>query len=228
MKNLLLLGALALTACTAPTPEAPRALAAEPTAPPAPVHLVAIGASDLVGVGATRPEQEGWAPVLATLLPGETRLTKLGVSGATAGRLKAEVSRALAARPDAVVLWTGVNDYNAQVPLNRFTADLDGMLAPLAATGADLYVVNLPDLDRLPAFKVLGTTIRATLPAWQDAVRTSAARHRATVVELTPYSDEIAANPGYISGDGFHPSTRGYRRVAEIVADAMTPRPPLE
>jgi lysophospholipase L1-like esterase len=221
MRKSILTVAFLLAACAHPAPEPVAAV----TPSPAPINLVAIGASDLVGVGAAHPEKEGWAPVLATLLPGVTHLTKLGVSGATAGRLKDQVPAAVAAKPDAVVLWTGVNDFNAQVPLTQFQSNLDGILTPLAGTGAKLYVVNLPDIDRLPAFKVMASGIRAVLPAWQQAVRTTGARHGAKVVELAPYSNELSTHPDYISGDGFHPSAIGYRRIAEIVAESMERAP---
>lgn len=189
------------------------------------LKIVALGASDVVGVGARHPEKEGWAPVLASLLPGPKRLMRLGLSGATAAQIRAQLlPKAIAARPDVAVVWTGVNDCARMVPLPQFQAELEAIVAGLTGTGAQVFVVNVPDLDRLPSLRAYAQWIRLALPAWQHAVRQVAARHGATVVELAPYTVEIDRRPDYLCGDGFHPSQHGYRRLAELVAEAVEAR----
>ncbi|MFN3429150.1 MAG: SGNH/GDSL hydrolase family protein [Candidatus Sericytochromatia bacterium] len=228
--------ALVLTACQGTSGAAREAMAApqaaQATATPAPtptptpkaLTLVTMGASDVAGVGADDPKTQGWAPVLAKTLPGQPTHVRLGVPGWTAAQIRANaLDKAVKARPDVVVLWTGVNDFNGGVSLEAFKADLDPMLAALAKTEAKVYVLNMPDLHRLPAFKAGATMIQLAMPVWRTAIQGVAQRHGATVVELTPYSDEIAAHPEYISADGFHPSTRGYQRLAEIVQSALKP-----
>jgi lysophospholipase L1-like esterase len=192
---------------------------------PTSLKIVALGASDVVGVGARHPDTEGWAPVMASLLPGPKRLMRLGLSGATAGQLRAQLlPKAIAARPDVAVVWVGVNDCARMTPLPQFQADLEAIVTGLSGAGAQVFVINLPDLDRLPALKSFALWIRAALPSWQGAVRQVAARHGATVVELTHYTTEIERRPDYLCGDGFHPSHHGYRRVAELVAEAVQAR----
>lgn len=224
--------ALALTACQGVSSAsreamaAPQAAQATATATPAPepLTLVTMGASDVTGVGADDPKTQGWAPVLAKSLPGTPTHVRLGLPGWTASQIRANaLDKAVKAQPDVVVLWTGVNDFNGGVSLEAFKADLDPMLAALAKTEAKVYVLNMPDLHRLPAFEAGATMIQLAMPVWRTAIQGTAERHGATVVELTPYSDEIAAHPEYISRDGFHPSTRGYQRLAEIVQAALTP-----
>lgn len=189
------------------------------------LKLLTMGASDMVGVGARHPETQSWAPVMASLLPGPKRLMRLGISGATAADMRrALLPRAIAARPDVAVVWAGVNDCARMVPLPQFQTDLDAIVSGLRGAGATVFAVNLPDLERLPALKPYAPWIRAALPPWQEAVREVTARHGAHVVELTPYSHEIVERPDYISGDGFHPSHHGYRRVAEVVAQAVAAR----
>lgn len=189
------------------------------------VKIIALGASDVVGVGARHPEKEGWAPVMASLLPGPKRLMRLGLSGATAGQIRAQLlPKAIAARPDVAVVWVGVNDCARMIPLPQFQADLEAIVSGLAGTGATVFVVNLPDLDRLPALRAYASWIRMALPSWQGAVRHVAARHSATVVELTHYTTEIDQRPEYICNDGFHPSQHGYRRLAELIAEAVQAR----
>lgn len=189
--------------------------------PPA-INLVAMGASDVVGIGAHDPAKEGWAPVMASLLPGKKRLMRLGISGATTHQIRAQLlPRAVAAKPDVAVLWAGVNDCAQQVPLPQFEANMDAIVGGLAATRARVFVLNLPDMTRLPAVRPYAPWVRQVLPAWQQAVRQVAARHGAEVIELTPYSLELEKHPDYLSADGFHPSAKGYRRVAEVVAEAV-------
>ncbi len=189
----------------------------EPAAPQS-VALVALGASDVVGVGATHPEDEGWAPVLASFMPEGTRFFKVGVSGWQAHQvLDLGLPDVLKAKPDTVVLWIGVNDFLAEKPLPRFQRELEAILVELAQSEARLVVINLPDLDRLPAFRAERVRIRQQLPAWQRAVAVLGQRHGARVIDLAAYSAEIDAHPEYLSADGFHPSAIGYRRLAEII-----------
>src|SRR4051812_13191228 len=72
---LLLLGAL-VAAALARRDRLPAARAV------APEVYVALGASDAVGVGAARPAQDGWVPLVAAGLLTGTQLVNLGVTGA--------------------------------------------------------------------------------------------------------------------------------------------------
>src|SRR5207248_1576768 len=128
---------------------------------------VALGASDAVGVGASRPAQEGWVPLVYAGLPAGTQLVNLGISGATLRDvLDRELPVALDARPRWVTIWPGVNDLRAAIA---------------------------------------------------DAAR----RHRALLVDLYAGWPELAQHPEYISGDGFHPSSAGYRRIGDLVLAAL-------
>jgi lysophospholipase L1-like esterase len=209
--------ALSLGACRADAPAPGDALAASE-----PITLVTMGASDVAGVGADEPATQGWAPVLAERLTGRSDHVRLGEPGWTARQVRLNaLDTAVKAQPDVVVLWVGVNDFKAGVNVEAFKQDLDPMLAALRGTGARVYVLNMPDLGRLPAFTAMGASIQAALPAWRGAIRDTADRHGATAIALTPYTDEILAHPEYLSADGFHPSTVGHRRLAGIVAQAM-------
>lgn len=241
-KSLAALGlALALTACqsasasraqlsAAPaavvTPAPPASPSPTPTPTPASLTLVTMGASDVSGLGADDPATEGWAPVLATALTGKADHVRLGFPGWTAKQIRANVlTKAVQAQPDLVVIWTGVNDMNAGVSVSAFETELDAILAALAKTEARVYVLNMPDVHRLPAFKAQSATIAPALPLWRTAIQMTADRHGARVVALTPYSDEFEAHPELISQDGFHPSTRGYQRLAAIIQAAVQPAP---
>src|SRR5205823_11226144 len=65
--------------------------------------ILAIGASDAVGVGAKDPLTGGWVPRLGARLGAEARVVNLGVSGSTlAQALEEQLGPALDAQPDIV------------------------------------------------------------------------------------------------------------------------------
>jgi lysophospholipase L1-like esterase len=180
---------------------------------------VAIGASETVGVGATDPSHDGWVPQLAQLLGPETRLRNLGVSGTLlSAAVQDQLPLAVQEQPDLVTVWLAVNDLNAHVPVERYGADLDTLLASLARqTSARILVGSVPDLTQVPAYKAADTAgLRAELARWNLVIAQVAGRHGAVVVDLYAGYAELGRHPEYISGDGFHPSTAGYARVSEM------------
>ena len=58
---------------------------------------------------------------------------------------------------------------------------------------------------------------------WNRGISEAAALYgdRVHVVDLYPISEEVLNHPEYISGDNFHPSSTGYRRLAEVVWDEI-------
>src|SRR4051812_1451009 len=176
-----------------------------------PVH-VALGASDAVGVGATRPAQDGWVPLVTAGLPGGTELVNLGVSGATSSDVLAgQLPIAIDADPRWVTLWPGPNDFRNGVALDTFTGQLEQILAalqPPAGEQRTIAVLNLPDLRVLPAFAPIDrATLDAQVHAWNAAIAATVGRHAqyAVLVDLYASWAELAAHPDYISADGFHP-----------------------
>ncbi len=188
---------------------------------PRPKVYAALGASDSVGVGADRPESEGWVPRVHAALPADTRLLNLGISGATLEEIvRDELPPAVDARPRWVTLWAGVNDLRGRVPLPEFQAQLEQTLAAFEGVQPrpTVLVLNVPDLRQLPAFRgVDPALIDATVRAWNTAIADAARRHEAILVDLYREWPELAEHPEYISADGFHPSSRGYARISDLV-----------
>ena len=191
-------------------------------APARPLTYVAIGASDAVGVGAHDPETEGWVPRLGAKLGSNVRVVNLGISGSTlAQALDEQLGPALDARPDVVTVWLAVNDLNARVPLDQYAANLDTLLGRLEATHARVLVGNVPDLSRLAVSRGLEPgPLAAEVARWNLAIAEVVARHGATLVDLFSRWQEVADHPEYLSADGFHPSSDGYARLAEVFAEA--------
>src|SRR6195256_1933159 len=146
-----------------------------------PLTYVAIGASDAVGVGARDPETEGWVPRLGATFGPNVRIVNLGVSGSTLAQALAEqLAPAVDAQPDVVTVWLAVNDLNARVPLERYSADLDALLTQLSTTHARVLVGNVPDLGRLAVYRgVDPAPLQAEVDRWNQAIADTTARHGA-------------------------------------------------
>jgi acyl-CoA thioesterase I len=185
-----------------------------------PMVYVALGASDAVGVGATRPASEGWVPRVHDGLPDGTQLVNLGISGATLREvllLQAPVVRG--ADATLVTIWPGVNDIRSGVPLAAFESRLDALLGQMTEYGVETVVMlNIPDLRAVPAFAWQDpNTLDQTVRSWNDAIQQTAERHGALVVDLYGSSLDLAEHPEYVSIDGFHPSSAGHHRISELV-----------
>jgi len=189
-----------------------------------PLVYVALGASDAVGVGATDPATDGWVPQLHSKMPPGTQLVNLGVSGSLLrDALTQQLPVAVDVQPDIVTVWLAVNDFNARVPLEDYTAQLDTLLRELRQrTSARIAVANVPDLSVVPAYRAIDPRVlRAEIARWNEAIARVCRQHGVLLVDLSGTWQELAANPDYVSTDGFHPSSTGYRRLAEIFWEAM-------
>jgi acyl-CoA thioesterase-1 len=188
-----------------------------------PLTYVAIGASDAVGVGARDPDTEGWVPRLGATFGPNVRVVNLGVSGSTLAQALAEqLAPALDAQPDVVTVWLAVNDLNARVPLERYSVDLDTLLAQLSATHARVLVGNVPDLGRLAVYRgVDPAPLEAEVDRWNQVIADTTARHGAALVDLFSRWQEVADHPDYLSADGFHPSSEGYQALADVFAEVL-------
>jgi lysophospholipase L1-like esterase len=188
---------------------------------------VAIGASDTVGTGARNPATEGWVPQLHAKMPKETRLANLGIAGLKMhDALEQVLPVAVDLRPTTVTIWLAVNDLAAGVPLEQYQEDLNTMLATLAReTEARVYVANVPDLTLLPVFRSRQIPgLGEMIAQWNTVIAATVAANGAILVDLHHGWAELRIRPDYVSRDGFHPSTLGHRRLAEIFWSVMEER----
>ena len=193
-----------------------------------PLVYVALGASDAVGVGSDTPVSQGYVPLLAAHLPRGSHTLDLGVSGIHLREaLTAELPLALSTSPDLITIWLVANDFIGGVAYNDYMQDLATLLSQLrSGTHARIFIANLPDLTRLPAFSGDTTAQKASLldeiVRWNAGIARQAARYSVTLVDLFNRGSEITAHPEYISGDGFHPSPAGYAQLANVFWQAIT------
>lgn len=193
-----------------------------------PVVYVALGASDAVGVGADNPNTQGYVPLLIARLPKGSQALNLGVSGITLHpALERELPQAIATHPTLVTVWLVGNDFRSCMPLGQYGADLDMLLTQLQSqTHARIFVANLPDMSQLPFFQngapQAGSCLQGETPAqihaqaaqWDTVIDAVVARHGDVLVDL--FKSDLAAHPEFIFRDGFHPSTQGYSRLADL------------
>jgi lysophospholipase L1-like esterase len=195
----------------------------EQRAPSAAV-LVAIAASDGVGIGATNPEQDNWVTRLGARLPSGSRTVNLAISGATAPQAATqELPVALDAGGTDVVVWLGVNDIAAGVPLETFSTSLSQIVGNLRTqTGARVYVGNIPDLKLLKAFRGRAPgELDALVASWNGAIAALCTETGAHLVDVFASWNAVPDRGALVSADGLHPTSAGYQQLADLFWQTM-------
>lgn len=214
---------LFLGSCASPTGESgqsgSRSLVLQQP-PKARLTYVAIGASDTFGLGADDPETQNWPSDLATMLGPGVHLINLGIPGLVLHQaLEAEVPVAIDAHPNLITIWLAVNDLGNNVPLDSYASDLDLLLSRLQAgvPQARIVIANIPDLRLVPYFDYIDPQILyARVQSYNAIIAAAVKRHHVVLVDLFSRWSELRQHPEYISGDGFHPSTLGYAKLAGL------------
>ncbi|TWP53537.1 SGNH/GDSL hydrolase family protein [Lentzea tibetensis] len=186
-------------------------------------RFVALGDSCTEGLDDLQPDgvYRGWADFTASVLAqGNPRFgyANLGVRGRRLDQITVEQIPSLESlRPDLVALFGGGNDlmsggYSAAVLARRVDA------AVRAATSAApvVAVFTLSDISRRMPF---GWRMGPRIEALNDAVRTSAARYGAVLVDV--WADQAVHDSRYFGPDRLHLSTLGHLRLAGHLLSAL-------
>ena len=229
--------ALFLAGCAAAAPVdgrqtgAGRLLPGERTAA---LVYVALGDSTVEGVGASSSE-DNYVSRLHERLRGIyplTRMTNLGVGGATAsGVRKRQLARAIKLRPDLVTLSIGPNDITEKRSLDDYSRDIDRILQALTVRTTAVVVVNLiPDLGVTPRFRgqEREEALRQRVLDFNEVLSRHALAYGAEIVDLYgPSQREVPRRPELVAVDRYHPSDAGYALWAELMwvgIEARVPR----
>jgi lysophospholipase L1-like esterase len=200
-----------------------------------PFRLVVLGDSIGYGQGARHPD-ERLGPLLAAALEDAgipVDLHVLALPRSTSADLAAQVRRAEPLRPDLAVVVIGANDLARFVPPADAARALQHAVAGLQAVGADVVVVPAPDMSVVPfvppALRPLVQTACSALQRQQQEVARAAGVVFADIGPVVGAA--FAADPQLFSADRFHPSSAGYRHIAEaltptVVAAARARREP--
>ncbi len=181
---------------------------------------VALGASDAVGVGTSRPGSQGYVPLLTQRLPQGSRTVNLGVSGIHLHEaLDQELPTALSTSPQLVTIWLVANDFVGGVSYESYMQDLENLLQQLqSGTQARLVMGNLPDLSLLPTFSRNTSEqkqhMRDEIGRWNSRIAELANHYNVRLVDLFAQNSQLTSHPEYVSADGFHPSSEGYKQLA--------------
>ena len=165
---------------------------------------------------------DGYVALIAQTVAdrGETVVNK-GIGGDRAVDLAARWDEILAARPDVLTVYVGVNDmwrrFDNDDPTSAedFERTLEGLLRAARDAGAGRLVLIEPFFVPVRTDQVAWL---ADLTPKREAVRRLAQRFDATLVELHDAVTAAAAAEGaaVIVPDGVHPTPRG----SAIIADA--------
>ena len=198
-------------------------------------ELLVLGESTAAGVGAARQEF-GLAGQLAhelqARLGGAVRWQVVGRSGLCADEVLRDLLPQVAQRGpgdglDVVVVVLGVNDTKALRSPTRWRRDMAALLHALQRRARPKLIVctgvppmrDFPGLPR-PLRDVLGARSRLLdAELHQVACAIDEATHDVLHV---PFDLPIAAS--LFCRDGFHPGELGYKRWAELLADAVVAR----
>lgn len=177
-----------------------------------PVRLVAIGDSLTAGYGLA--QDEGFVPELARWLEANdappVELVNMGVSGDTSAGGRARLDWVLGDGADAVILALGGNDLLRGVAPEETRANLDAMLAALAARDLPVLLIGIEAPHNFGAgYK---TDFDAIFPELAE-------KHD---VALAWWGlRELAEQPGTMQADGLHPSAEGVERLVERLGPAV-------
>ncbi len=186
---------------------------------PGPITYVGLGDSTGSGVGAT----EGGYVVrlfkrIATHRP-DSKLINLCVSGATTSEvLHDQLDSAVRADPQLVTLGIGINDIGHGLSLEQFSKNYEEILARLKHdTSARIVVTNIPDISSAPQIPAgMSYEYHRHIVEFNQRLAEITAAHDVIVFDIYAVTHEqLASHPEYFSGDGFHPSDKGYELWAE-------------
>jgi len=178
---------------------------------------IGVGVGDPVAGGGWR----GFPPLLAEALGAE--LVNVSRNGARLGCLRTEqLPLAMRARPDAAVVFAGMNDsFRSDFDVRRLHADLDTVVSTLTSSGVLVVTIRYHDHGRI--FRLPGPLRRALAGRIGDLnaiVDDVVARHEIGMVDLD-------ALPGTYqtatwSVDRLHPSESGHRMLARALAGELS------
>ncbi len=146
----------------------------------------------------------------------------LGVNGDTVAGLLARLDEICDGEPECVVLLIGVNDLSQGVSVEEYLAQMDGLLAELAARLPEcrlilqaLYPINSEVNPRLTR------SLCGVIAQSNDGLRTLAEQHGflfCSAYDALCEKNTLFLEPAYTT-DGIHISDAGY----QVVAAALTP-----
>lgn len=136
-----------------------------------------------------------------------------GVPGEFSDDGKARLPSALATGQDLVVILEGINDINTEIPVQTVAANLRQMVQTARAAGKWVILGTLTPVQATP-FNPDPAAVSAL-----NAQIASIAQQEGAV--LADFFSVMTGNASYLSSDGLHPTSAGYRRMAQLLIDRV-------
>lgn len=191
----------------------------------APLRLAILGDSTAAGLGVS-DRAETVAGRIATGLAADGRrvtVDSVAESGARAGGLNRQVSRAMSGRPHIAVILIGANDATHWTRLSSVERDLGAAVQRLRKANVLVVVGTCPDMGAARAF---ARPLR-DLVGWRgrrvaDVEIRGVQREGGVAIDLAAQTGPVfRADPATLSKDLFHPSADGYRLWAAALLPAI-------
>jgi lysophospholipase L1-like esterase len=193
------------------------------------ILYLAVGASDALGIGAS-PLRNGYVYRIRDELEqqtrGDVRLLNLGIPGGSTRDLRQALQLALRreVRPDLVTIWTGANDVISGQAPEDFEKELTAILRELRDKRSSLLVIaDIPDLTKSPRFRTQPSPLvtPGRITAFNRVIEKQANAFDVPLVRLSreAITDELVSDI-----DGFHPSDRGHRMIAQLFLKVILPK----
>ncbi|MDP9181754.1 MAG: SGNH/GDSL hydrolase family protein [Actinomycetota bacterium] len=191
-----------------------------------PLRLVMIGDSSAAGLGCDVAAQTPGALLaggIARDLRRTVRLESVAVVGARSADLDTQVALALREPADLAVIMIGTNDVTHRVTPGHAVGALGRAVRTLRSTGTVVVVGTCPDLGTVePLMQPLRSVAAFYSRRMAAAQLVAVVENDGIAVTLgTLLSPEFAEHPHLWSADRFHPSPRGYRRVADALLPSL-------
>jgi lysophospholipase L1-like esterase len=190
-----------------------------------PLVYVALGDSTGSGVGASNGGYV--ARLFKRLLDHRagSELLNLCVSGATTEDvLRRQLQSGVERSPDLITVGIGINDIGHGFRIVEFANIYDQIVSTLKEmTSAEFVVTNIPDVSSAPRIPAsMRAEYQRQIERFNERLEEIARRHEVTIFDVfTITRRELSLHPEYFSGDGFHPSDKGYELWAEQMWPTM-------
>lgn len=194
------------------------------------ITVACVGDSITAGYGLSDPGHQSYPAVLTELLGSGYRVRHCGHSGATAGKLgdlpywsQWAYTASIRSSPDVVVIMLGTNDgktANWTAEHNDFAADYATLIATYANLPSQPRVIVAlpPPVYGAGAFGISPTLVEREV---RPVVRAAATSAHCQIVDV---HDALSDHPEWFP-DTVHPNADGARRLAQVIAEAITHQP---
>ena len=188
-------------------------------------RVLVIGESTAAGVGVETHDQ-GLASQLAREIHERTGQTiawhTFGVNGIRLGALIHKLETAELPEADVVLLSMGVNDTTGFTPRFRFRRQLRALRELLAPRySGPILLLSVPPMH---LFTALPSPLRHVM-GWRarqlDNLYIRLARQFPEDFRYVNYP--VVTDPELLARDGYHPGQKGYRYIAEALAERVSP-----